>query len=264
MAADPQSDRYARQIVLREVGPAGQARLAAARVVIVGLGGLGSHNAGLLARAGVGTLRLVDGDIVEWSNLQRQGLYEEEDAALALPKAEAAAWHLQRINATLRYEPVAQNLTPGNAERIIAGADVVVDGLDNFPARALLNEACVKLGIPWVHGACLGTSGSVATIIPGISACLNCWLPGAARAVPPLTCEEVGILAPLPALIAAWQSAEALKILLGHRELVSPCLTQFDPWQDDVSTLKLVRDGGCTVCGRRVFTLLAPGGEADA
>jgi molybdopterin/thiamine biosynthesis adenylyltransferase len=181
--------RYARQKVLKEIGPAGQQMLAGATAVIVGLGALGSNSANLLARAGVGRLRLVDRDFVDWTNLQRQSLFEEQDAAQRLPKAEAAARYLKRINSQIRYEPVTDDVNPGNIERLIVGATAVVDGLDNFYTRALLNEACVKHGIPWVYGACLATYGSAATIIPGVSACLNCLLPNLGEATtPPLSC----------------------------------------------------------------------------
>ncbi len=242
--------RYARQTVLKEIGPAGQEMLAGATAVVAGLGALGSNSANLLARAGVGTLRLVDRDIVDWTNLQRQSLFEEEDAAQSLPKAEAAVRYLKRINSAIRYEPITEDINPGNIERIVAGAAVVVDGLDNFYTRALLNEACVKHGIPWVYGACLGTYGSAATIIPGVSACLNCLLPDIGQATtPPLTCETVGVLGPVAALVAAWQSSEALKIMVGKKDMASPHLVHVDLWQNDFSTLPMTRVAG--LCGVR-------------
>jgi len=141
MKAEPMQTRYARQTVLKEIGQAGQQMLAGATAVIAGLGALGSNSANLLARAGVGTLRLVDRDIVDWTNLQRQCLFEEEDAAQSLPKAEAAVQYLKRINSAIRYESVTEDINPGNIERIVAEATVVVDGLDNFYTRALVNQA---------------------------------------------------------------------------------------------------------------------------
>jgi molybdopterin-synthase adenylyltransferase len=215
--------RYARQMVLKEIGQAGQEMLAGSTAVIIGLGALGSNSANLLARAGVTTLRLVDRDFVDWTNLQRQCLFEEQDAAQRLPKAEAAVRYLKRVNSGIRYEPVTDDINPGNIERTIAGASVVVDGLDNFYTRALLNEVCVKLGVPWVYGACLGTYGSAATIIPGVSACLNCLMPDIGEATtPPLTCETVGVLGPVAALVAAWQSSEAIKIMVGKKVGIKP------------------------------------------
>ena len=249
--------RYARQAVLKEIGQAGQEMLSHSTVVIVGLGALGSNSANLLARAGAGTLRLVDRDFVDWTNLQRQPLFEEEDAAQRLPKAEAALRHLKRVNSGLRYEPVTDDINPGNIENIIAGATVVVDGLDNFYTRALLNETCLKLGIPWVYGACLGTYGSAATIIPGVSACLNCLMPDIGEATtPPLTCETVGVLGPVAALVAAWQSSEAIKLVVGKKDSVSNHLVHVDLWQNDFSTLPMTRVAGCSVCGQHKFELL--------
>jgi adenylyltransferase/sulfurtransferase len=257
MATDPQPARYARQVVLKEIGVPGQQKIAAATVVVAGLGALGSNSANLLARAGIGTLRLVERDVVDWTNLQRQSLFEEDDAAQSLPKAEVATRQLQRINAAIRCEPIVEDINSGNIERIVAGASVVVDGLDNFYTRALLNQACVKHGIPWVYGACLGTYGNAATIVPGVSACLNCLLPDIAQATtPPLSCETVGVLGPVAALVAAWQSAEALKLAVGQTAAVSPRLFHVDLWNNDFSTLPMARDAACAVCGQRKFALL--------
>src|SRR5271166_48624 len=260
MKAEPMQTRYARQTVLKEIGQDGQRMLAGATAVVAGLGALGSNSANLLARAGVGTLRLVDRDIVDWTNLQRQSLFEEEDATRSLPKAEAAVRYLKQVNSAIRYEPFTEDINPGNIERIVAGAAVVVDGLDNFYTRALVNEACVKHGIPWVYGACLGTYGSAATIIPGASACLNCLLPDVAQATtPPLSCETVGVLGPVAALVAAWQSAEALKIMVGKKAAVSNHIVHVEMWQNDFSTLPMTRVATCAVCGQRKFELLEHG-----
>jgi adenylyltransferase/sulfurtransferase len=260
MEGEPMQPRYARQTVLKEIGEAGQRMIAGSTVVVVGLGALGTNSANLLARAGIGTLRLADRDVVDWTNLQRQCLFEEEDAARSLPKAEAAVRHLKRINAAIRYEPITDDVNPGNVERIVAGASVVVDGLDNFYTRALVNQACVKHGIPWIYGACLGTYGNAATFIPGTSACLNCLLPDVAEATtPPLSCETVGVLGPVAALVAAWQSAEAIKIVVGKQAAVSPHLVHFDLWDNDFSTLPMTRVAACAVCGQHKFYLLEHG-----
>src|SRR5271166_1888619 len=262
MKAEPMQTRYARQTVLKEIGQDGQRMLAGATAVVAGLGALDSNSANLLARAGVGTLRLVDRDIVDWTNLQRQSLFAEEDAAQSLPKAEAAVRYLKRVNSAIRYEPITDDINPGNIERIVAGATVVVDGLDNFYTRALVNQACVKHRIPWIYGACLGTYGSAATIIPGVSACLNCLLPDIAQATtPPLSCETVGVLGPVAALVAAWQSVEALKIMVGKKDAVSPHLVHVEMWHNDFSTLPMTRVAGCAVCGQRKFDLLEHGGR---
>jgi molybdopterin-synthase adenylyltransferase len=260
MKAEPMQTRYARQTVLKEIGQAGQQMLAGATAVVMGLGALGTNSANLLARAGVGTLRLVDRDIVDWTNLQRQSLFEEEDAAQSLPKAEAAVRYLKRVNSEIRYEPITEDINPGNIERIVAGASVVVDGLDNFYTRALVNQACVKHGIPWLYGACLETYGSAATIIPGVSACLNCLLPDIGQATtPPLTCETEGVLGPVAAMVATWQSSEALKIMVGKKDAVSSHLVHVDLWQNDFSTLPMTRVAGCAVCGQHQFDILEHG-----
>src|SRR5271165_2420568 len=252
--------RYARQTVLKEIGEAGQQMIANATVVVAGLGALGSNSANLLARAGIGTLRLVDRDVVDWTNLQRQSLFEEADAAQSLPKAEAAVQYLKRINSTIRYEPITDDINPATVERIVARATVVVDGLDNFYTRALVNQTCVKHGIPWIYGACLGTFGTAAAILPGTSACLNCLLPDVAQATtPPLSCETVGVLGPIAALVAAWQSAEALKIMVGKQAAVSPHLVHVELWDNDFSTLPMTRVAACSVCGQRKFDLLEHG-----
>jgi adenylyltransferase/sulfurtransferase len=257
--------RYSRQTVLKEIGEAGQGKLAAATAVVIGLGALGTNSAALLARAGVGTLRVVDRDVVDWSNLPRQALFEEDDAARSAPKAEAVARHLKRINAELRCEPIIEDVNSADIEKIVAGASVVVDGLDNFYARALVNQACVKHAIPWVYGACLGTYGSAMTVIPGVSACLNCVLPDIGEATtPPLTCETVGVLGPVAAFIAAWQSAEALKIMVGKTAAVSPYLIHAGLWDNDFSTLPATRNSNCVVCGQRKFDLLGHGSSRMA
>ncbi len=258
MAAEQIHTRYARQTVLKEIGEAGQRMIGVSTAVVVGIGALGANSANLLARAGVGVLRLVDRDVVDWTNLQRQSLFDEEDVARSLPKAEAAAQRLRGVNSSIRCEPVTDDINASNVERIVAGASVVVDGLDNFHTRALVNQACVKLSVPWIYGACLGTFGNAATIIPGVSACLNCLLPDVAEATtPPLSCETVGVLGPVAALVAAWQSAEAIKIMVGRRDASSLNLVHVDLWNNDFSALPIARDANCAVCGQRKFDLLS-------
>jgi molybdopterin-synthase adenylyltransferase len=252
-----EGSRYARQSRVSEIGEDGQASIAGSTAVVIGLGALGSPIADILARAGVGRLRLVDRDFVELGNLQRQTLYDEEDAASVLPKAEAAARRLRAVNSGVEYEVFVADVNPGNVERLVAGATVVLDGLDNLYTRALVNEACVKAGIPWVFGACLATCGNSATIIPGETACLSCITPGVeSDAPPPLTCETAGILGPTALMVAAWEASEALKIMAGRKEAVSRKLTLFDPWRNDISFVPVERQPDCPVCGKRHFELL--------
>jgi len=251
------TSRYDRQTRVKEIGTAGQAKIAASVAVVAGLGALGTAIANLLARAGVGTLRLVDRDVVERSNLQRQCLYDEDDAAQSLPKAEAAVRHLRRINSEIRYEPIVDDINALSIERILAGATVLVDGLDNFHARAVVNEACVKHGVPWVYGAALATYGSTATVVPGLTACLHCVMPAAAlEATLPLTCETVGVLGTVTSLVGAWQASEALKIMVGSGDQACRDLVHFELWHNEVTALPARRNDDCEVCVKRHFALL--------
>lgn len=251
-------ERYSRQMLVPGIGEEGQDRISHSCVVIIGLGALGSNIANILARAGVGLIRLVDRDVVDWSNLQRQGLYDEDDARDTLPKAVAARQHLMRINSDITIEAVVDEVHSGNVEELLAGATVVLDGLDNFPTRALINEACVKNGIPWVYGACVSTFGSYASFLPGRTACFNCAFPGvASRPNSPFTCDTAGILGPVAFLIASWEASEAIKIMIGRQGSVSSSLTYLDVWQNSVDAVPLERNSECSVCGAHKFPLLA-------
>src|SRR5690349_6530392 len=190
-------DRYSRQRLFAPIGETGQARLAQARVVIIGCGALGAMQAETLARAGVGHLTLVDRDFVEESNLQRQIMFEESDARERLPKAVAAARRIHRVNSDVRAEAVVADVNFENVEEIIADADLVLDGTDNFETRYLINDACVKAGTPWIYGAAVGAYGLTMTVIPGRTPCLRCVLemmpdPGAGP-----TCDTAGVILPI-------------------------------------------------------------------
>jgi adenylyltransferase/sulfurtransferase len=209
------SSRHSRQIRYDGIGAEGQARIAAGSVTIVGCGALGSTAAEILVRAGVGRIRIVDRDVVEPSNLQRQSLFTEEDARKGLPKAEAAADRLRAIDGSTVVEPFVRELGPGNALELLGGSGLVLDGSDNFAARYVMNDAAFRLGIPFVHGAALGGSGTVAVFVPP-GPCYRCLVerPPAAGLVP--TCETAGIVAPLPYLVASLEANEALKLLSGR------------------------------------------------
>ncbi|NPV72006.1 MAG: thiazole biosynthesis adenylyltransferase ThiF [Firmicutes bacterium] len=251
-----ENSRYSRQVLVSGIGEEGQEFMSRATAVVIGLGALGSTSANVLARAGVGTIRLVDRDFVDWTNLQRQGLYDEDDARNSIPKAVAAREHLVRFNSEISYEVVVDDVNPGNVERIVAGATVVVDGLDNFYTRALINEACVKAGIPWVHGACVSTYGTVSTCLPGETACYNCLYPNAAGLSSPFTCDTAGVLGPVTFTIASWEASEALKIAAGRKDRALNGLMLFDLWDNRVTHVATSRNTGCTVCAGREFTLL--------
>jgi adenylyltransferase/sulfurtransferase len=256
-------ERYSRQMILPGWGPEGQARLAERTAVVVGCGALGSHISAHLARAGVGRLVLADRDFVEWHNLPRQALYDEEDAAAGVPKAVAAARRLRRVNSQVRIEEYVMDVNADTVEDLIRGADVVLDGADNFEVRYLLNEACVKQGIPWVYGGVLGTYGLMAAILPGETPCLRCLLGPMPPPASVPTCETAGVLGPMVAVIAALEATEALKILIDRREDLLHSLLMIDIWTGDFERAQTQRPGaGCPVCGEGHYELLeAEGGS---
>lgn len=248
--------RYSRQILVRVLGEQGQERLLGSCAVIAGCGGLGTYAADLLCRAGVGRLVLIDRDYVEFSNLQRQSLYDESDAAEGLPKAVAAARRLKAVNSSIQIQPEVADLTADNIARLLAGADVVLDGSDNFETRYLINDYCVKHGIDWIYGGAVATYGTVMAVLPGKTACLKCVYPVA----PPdgnVTCETVGVLNTVPAVVASIQASLALKILAGMREEVAPRITTVDVWTGAIRQVRLPDpDPECLACGAREFVHL--------
>ena len=254
---EERSLRYSRHELLSVIGKTGQDSIRRGTAVIVGLGGLGGTVSILLARSGVGALRLVDPDRVDWTNMQRQALFDEDDAEAGRAKAEAAVRRLMAINSEVTYEAVPEALGQANAEAILRGAAVAVDCLDNFRARAVLNQACVKLGIPLVHGACVATHGTVTTIVPGETACYECIVPDAATRIATHTSSTVGVFAPAVFAVASLQAAEALKILSGDKEsALKGKMLWLDVWNGNVTTFSVPRNHDCPVCGRRQLPLL--------
>ena len=250
----PTSDfaaRYSRQTRFAPIGVAGQARLGAARVLVLGVGALGSVMAEQLCRAGVGHMRLVDRDFVEPSNLQRQSLYTETDAAQSLPKVVAAAAHLRAINHEVAVEALIADVTARNIRELVAGCDVVVDGADNFIVRHLLNEACCAARVPWVYAACVGAYAVSVPIIPGSTPCLRCVQDELPTAGDGPTCDSAGIIAPAVHLAAAWAVAEAIKLLVGDQAAVRRELWASDLWQGTFQRINLssARDPQCLACG---------------
>ena len=242
--------RYARHLSLPEVGPAGQRRLEASRVLLLGAGGLGSPAALYLAAAGVGRLRIVDDDRVERSNLQRQVLHDE--ASIGEPKVESGRRTLVALNPRCRVEAVPERLHSGNVERLLEGVDVVVDGADNFPARYLLNDACVKLGKPLVYGAVQRFAGQASVFDAGRRRgqlpCYRCLFPEPPSAGSAPSCEEAGVLGVVPGIIGLMQACEALKLLLGIGESLSGRLLQFDALALRFRETRVVPDPDCAVC----------------
>lgn len=251
------SDRYSRQVLFAPIGAKGQDMLAHKKVAIVGMGALGTVLANHMVRAGVGYVRMIDRDFVEESNLQRQMLYDEEDARQHVPKAVAAAAKLQSIHSGVTVEGIPADLHAGNAEAYLADADVILDGSDNFQVRYLMNDVAVKHRIPWVYGGAVSARGMFAVIVPGVTPCFRCLFPHA-----PVgrgeTCDTVGVIGPLIHVVASYQATEALKLLVGANDVLNPHLEQLDLWQNDHIQLDVSagRSLDCPCCAKNEFDFL--------
>jgi len=255
------SERYSRQILFRGVGAEGQSRLTAARVAIVGCGATGSATASLLARSGVGTIRIVDRDYVEPSNLQRQTLFDETDAKESLPKAIAAARRIAAFNSEIVVEPRVADLTPDSIEVLLEGVSLVLDGTDNFETRYLVNDYAVSKTIPWIYAAAVGSYGVTLNILPGATACLACVFPDSPQGTFE-TCETAGILNSAVNLVASISASEALKFLVGAVDKLRRTLLSFDVWSNERAEVATARPrAGCRACGERDFIHLAGSGR---
>lgn len=253
-------DRYTRQYRYPGIGEAGQRRLSASRAVVVGCGGLGCFLVNFLARAGVGQIVMVDRDCVEVNNLHRQVLFDEADAAAGTPKAAAAARAVARVNAAVQVQPFVADFAAGNAADIVAGADVVLDGTDNLETRYLINDVCVRAGIPWIYGGAVADRGMTMTVLPRETACLRCVFPEKPAPGSAPTCETAGVLISTVALVASLQWTEAVKILTGNREGVNRGLVTIDPWRHEYRRVALAgRDPHCPCCGEGRYEYLEAG-----
>src|SRR3989442_1177267 len=249
--------RYSRQILFEEIGQEGQARLMDARVALVGCGALGTVQASLLVRAGVGHLRIIDRDFVEESNLQRQILFDEEDVRAILRKAVAGEKKLRAPNSLVEVGGLVEALTASSIGRLLSGFDLVLDATDNFDARFLLNDYCVKTATPWIYGACVGSYGLTFPILPGDTACLRCVFESAPPPGLSPTCDTAGVLGPIVGIVASLQAAEALKILTGRRERVTRRMAVVDVWEGRQDLIdQPPRDPACLCCARREFSYL--------
>ena len=245
----PENDRYSRQVLFRGIGAEGQRKLAAARVAIVGCGATGSALAGLLARAGVGTLRIIDRDYVEPSNLQRQSLFDEKDAAESLPKAIAAARKIAAFNSEIVVDPKVDDLVPGNIQVLLEGMQLILDGTDNFETRYLINDYAVEHSLPWIYSAAVGSYGVTLNVLPGETACLACIFPDSPRGMVE-TCETSGILNSTVNLVASVAATEALKMLVGSVAQIRHTLLSFDVWTNEHAEISAGRPRpGCRACG---------------
>jgi len=242
-------------MIYEKIGGEGQKKISAARVTVIGIGALGTVIANNLCRSGVGSLRLVDRDYVELSNLQRQVLFDEEDAAAEVPKAAAACAHLAKVNSQINLEPVIAHADSSNIEDIIKDADVVMDGCDNMELRFLINEACHKLKIPWVYGGVLGATGNCMTILPGDGPCFRCLVPEVPPAGSYPTCATAGVLNMAANIIASLESAEALKIITGSADLNRKVFV-LDVWNNTAEYLTLSKNADCPVCAGGEYEML--------
>jgi molybdopterin-synthase adenylyltransferase len=273
--------RYSRQELFAGIGKDGQARIAQARVVVVGCGALGSVLAETMTRAGVKSLTVIDRDYVEESNLQRQALFDEDDVARGLPKAAAAEARLRRINSLVEVRGIVADFAADNASELLAGATLVLDGTDNFETRFLLNDVCLEKRIPWVYGACVGSYGLALLVRPGVSPCLRCVLEEMPAPGTSPTCDTAGVIAPIVHVVAGLQAAEALKLLAGKEDALRPGIVTVDLWRGQFESMdfggqapwcpactegrydyasRSATEGSAVLCGRDAVQVRAPRG----
>ncbi len=245
-------DRYSRQTLLPEIGPLGQKKLSRSRAVVIGCGALGTYALGFLARAGVGQVVVVDRDVIDLSNLQRQAMFSEED--VGRPKAMVAQERLRQINSDIEVTGTIADVNHANVEKFVRGATVILDATDNMETRFLVNDACVKNEVPWIYAGAVGVTGMVMDVVPG-GPCLRCVFPQLPQPGQLPTCDTVGIVNTLPSAVASLETTEAFKIMLGGAH--SRELMVLDIWADDLQKIKVQKDPDCEACGRRNFEYLA-------
>ncbi len=260
------NERYSRQVLFSPIGTGGQEKLANARVTLIGCGALGASHAEILARGGVGFLRIVDRDFVETTNLQRQTLYSETDARNRLPKAIAAKNRLAEINSEIEVDAIVADVNHSNIESFVEDVDLILDGTDNFQIRYLINDACVKLKKTWIYGAAVASYGATMTIFPGATPCLRCIFEEMPDAGSAPTCDTAGVIQPIIASVSAIQTTEAIKVLTGNNDKLHKSLIQIDVWNNDWRKIKLSHpNADCETCGKLNFEFLdAEAGEFSA
>jgi len=254
-------ERYSRQVLFQPIGEAGQQKLAKARIAVVGCGATGSALLSLLARAGVGYLRVIDRDYVEASNLQRQVLFDEADAAESLPKAIAAARKVQAFNSEIAVEPHAADLTPDNVEDLLGDVELILDGTDNFETRYLINDFAISRSLPWIYAAGVASYAVTMTILPGETACLACIFPDSPRGIVE-TCDTSGVLNSAVNFVASIAATEAMKLVVGARDKIRRALLSYDVWTNDYASVSTDKPrAGCRACQERDFVHLAGEGR---
>ncbi len=251
--------RYERQMQFPQLGLAGQKKLLTSKVLIVGVGGLGSWAAELLARAGVGLLRLVDDDKVDCTNIHRQAMYDLSDAKKASPKVQSAASHIGNIDSSIQVEPIEKRLDKNNISTLAEGMNLILDGTDNFTTRYIINDYAIKRRVPWVFGGVVGAEAQTMTIVPSRTACLRC-----IHDTPPPPCVDpncriAGVLGPAVATIASIQALEAIKVLLGAFDAINPYLLKLDFWTNTIQRIELAqacKNVDCVCCKQKHFEFL--------
>jgi adenylyltransferase/sulfurtransferase len=241
-------DRYSRQTLFPEIGEEGQNKLGNSSVVIIGCGALGTIIATSLVRAGVGKVKIIDRDFIEYHNLQRQLIFNEEDIEAQLPKAIAAERHLKKVNSSIEIEGVVADVNYTNIERLVTGADLILDGLDNLETRFLINDVSLKHNIPWIYGGAVSSHGMTMTIIPHETPCFRCvWASSTSGGIA-LTCDTAGVISPAPFIIGSLQTAEAMKILVGVEE-INRDVIMIDVWKGEFRRFKSGHRADCPACG---------------
>ena len=254
---DAMQEKYSRQMLFAGIGEEGQQRLLASSAVMVGCGAIGAAAAALLVRAGVGRVRVLDRDFVEPSNLQRQTLFDEEDARAAIPKAVAAERKLRAINNSVAVEGLVSDVNPRNAADLLSGFDLILDGTDNFETRFLINDYAVESARPWIYAAAVASYGVTMTVRPGLTPCLACLLESSPNGHGlEETCDTVGVLGPIVNLIASLQVAEALKLLAGREPALHGRLISCDVWSGHFQSVRVAQNPACRACARRNFSYL--------
>jgi adenylyltransferase/sulfurtransferase len=256
---NPELARYSRQMLFDQMGEAGQRKLMDSRVTLIGCGALGTVIANCLARGGVGYLRIVDRDFIEKSNLQRQVLFSEQDIADSLPKSQAAKRRLDVVNSEIEIDAVVADVNHRNIEKLCDGADLLLDGTDNFETRFLINDLAVKTHRPWVYGACISATGLVMAILPNDTPCIRCIFEDAPPPEMNPTCDTAGVLGPVVNLVASMQAMEAMKILMGRIDAINRHLVNIDCWTGEIRNLRVQKAydrGDCPCCKQKKFDFL--------
>ncbi|MBM7614708.1 ThiF family adenylyltransferase [Alkaliphilus hydrothermalis] len=249
-------DRYIKQINFKGIGEEGQERLKKSKVLIIGCGALGTVAANSLARTGVGTLRIVDRDFVEYSNLHRQILFDEEDAENSIPKVEAAKTKLQKVNSDITIETIVKDVNSITIEKMIEGMDLIIDCTDNFKTRYLINDTAFQHNIPWIYGGAVGSTGAIKMFIPGKTGCLRCMMDTPPSAGSIATCDTAGVINTTTGIVGMHQSTAAIKYLTGNLEALENKMIYFDLWENEFQTMQLPKKEGCTCCGNHKFEYL--------